>query len=183
MLQVEIPDMETWSPATNEFSTIKGGSITLEHSLLSIAKWEAKHHKYFLNNRTLTADELLDYIRCMTVKGNVPDGMYEYLPAEEIRRINEYMEDPMTATWFGENNRGNPKPRLGGRIVTSELVYYYMIQFGVPIQCEKWHINRLLTLIQVCQAEQNPTKLTGKALAERNTKLNEARRKKYHSHG
>lgn len=183
MLQVEIPDAETWSPVTNEFSVVKGGSVTLEHSLLSISKWEAKHHKYFLNNRELTADELLDYIRCMAVKGNVSDFAYENLPANEIQRIKDYMNDPMTATWFGKNNQGSPRPYLRGRIITSELVYYYMIQYDIPIQCEKWHINRLLTLIQVCQAEQNPTKLTGKALAERNTKLNEERRRKYHSHG
>lgn len=182
MLQVVIPDMETWSPVTNEFSITKGGEITLEHSLLSISKWESKHHKYFLNNRDLNPDEVLDYIRCMTVKGSVSHDSYEYIPTSEIRKIHEYMNDPMTATWFG-NQAGTPKSRFGGRIITSELIYYYMIQLNIPMQCEKWHVNRLLTLIQVCQAEQNPTKLSGKALADRNTRLNEARLKKYCSNG
>jgi hypothetical protein len=183
MLRVTFPDVETFSNATNEFYYISGGEVTLEHSLLSISKWEAKHHKYFLNNRELTNPEILDYVRCMTVKGNVDDRIYDYLPVDTLKTIMAYMEDTMTATWFGANNQSRPGPRMRGKVLTSELLYYYMIAFNIPMECEKWHINRLLTLIQVCQAEQNPKKLTGKALAERNSRLNEARRKKFHSNG
>lgn len=183
MLRVTIPEIEMFSNATNEFTTIPGGEVTLEHSLLSVSKWEAKHHKYFLNNRELNNSEIIDYIRCMTVKGNVDDRLYNHIPMDIITEIMDYMNDSMTATWFGSNNQGRPGHRLGGKVLTSELLYYYMIAYNIPISCEKWHINRLLTLIQVCQAEQNPKKLTGKALAERNSKLNEERRKKFHSNG
>jgi len=183
MLEITIPDVEIFISATNEFLTIKGGKVSLEHSLLSISKWEAKHHKYFLNNKTLTQSEILDYIRCMVVKSTVDNRVFYYLDNRTLSAINDYMNDPMTATWFGSQNEGQPGNTVRGKIVTSELLYYYMISFNIPMNCEKWHVNRLLTLIQVCQAEQNPVKLSGKALANRNTKLNEERLKRYHTHG
>lgn len=177
MLYLTIPKVELYDEKTNTFYETKEQKISLEHSLISLSKWESKWKKPFLNQRDKhTVEESMDYIKCMTITQNVPDVAYRVIMSsnELSKMVTDYIDDPMTATWFGKEaaNRG-PTSR---RIVTSELIYYWMTQFNIPFECEKWHLNRLLTLIKVCDEEQKPPqKLSGKALAERNTALNAQR--------
>ena len=43
----------------------------------------------------------------------------------------------------------------------SELIYWYMSQLGIPFECDKWNLNRLLTLIRLAAAKQNNQKPDG----------------------
>ena len=175
MLKITIPEMELWDEKNEEFFQTKVQTIQLEHSLLSISKWESKWHKPFLKQEEKSIDEIIDYVRCMTVTSNVDPSVYLFLTTENMSEIEQYIKDPMTATWFKESKR-----KRGGRTVTSELVYYWMISLGIPMECQKWHFNRLMTLIQVCNEENAPRqKLTA---AQRNS-LNKSRRSKLNSKG
>lgn len=149
MLQVTIPERELWDSKKEEFVIFKGQTITLEHSLVSISKWESKWQKPFLTKGSKTAEELRDYIRCMTITQNVNSLAYLCLTPQNIDEITAYIDSSMTATTFSDTNK---KPIIK-QTITSELIYYWMIQAGIPFECEKWHINRLLTLIHVCGAE------------------------------
>ena len=179
MLKITIPPMEYFDEKKQEFVT-KGEptTITLEHSLVSISKWESKWHKSFLDKRTKkTNEELMDYIRCMTLTQNVNPEIYDHLPNSVIDQINKYLEDPMTATTFSTQPKGD------NRIVTSEIIYYWMIQLGIPFECQKWHISRLLTLIRVCNEKASPKKMGKNDIYNQNRLLNEARRKAMKSKG
>jgi hypothetical protein len=181
MLTITIPSVEYFDEEKEEFGEIKEQKITLEHSLKSISKWESKWHKPFLSNDAKTAEEALDYIKCMTLTQNVKDEVYNLIPESEIERITEYIEDPMTATTV----RHDPSERKHGKqIVTSEVIYYDMVALNIPFECERWHLNRLLMLIEVC-AEKNkpPKKMSKRDIMNRNKSLNAARRKKLHSNG
>lgn len=182
MLKITIPKTEMFNEQTNEFFEIKEQTISLEHSLVSISKWESKWHKPYLTNEPKTAEESVDYLRCMTLTQNVDPKVYYCIPASEMKRINEYIENPMTATWFSDD-----KPEGGrrkGRIITAELLYYWMVAYQIPFECQKWHLNRLITLIKVCDAENKPNKKTNKnELLARNARLNKARKKALKTHG
>lgn len=180
MLSLTIPSMEYFDEKTNTFLTIPGGTIRLEHSLVAISKWEAKWKKPFLGKDDKTKEEMLDYIRCMTITQNVNPNIYNNLTDENIKMISAYIDDPMTATWFSEK-----QPAGGnGEIVTSELIYYWMIAQQIPIEFQKWHLNRLLTLIRVCSIKNTPAKKMPKRdVYARNASLNAARRKALHSKG
>ena len=173
MLKVTIPEVEYFDEKTQSFITIaKQTELSLEHSLVSISKWEAKWHKPFLeNNPPKTDEELKDYIRCMTLTQNVNPEIYDHIPLKVIEQINEYINDPMTATTFKEQK----KPSR--RIVTSELIYYWMIALNIPFECQKWHLSRLLTLIRVCNEKADPKKMSKSEIYAQNRRLNEARRK------
>lgn len=174
MLPITIPATEFWDSKKREFINIKETRLQLEHSLISISKWESKWHKAFLDDRyEKTGEEILDYIKCMTVTPNVQDEVYMGLTKEDIDKIVEYIQDSMTATWFSDDG---PKPRKK-RILTSELLYFMMFQNNIPISCEKWHLNRLITLLKVCDAELNPKKKSRKQTAQDYAKLNERRLK------
>ena len=150
MLQITIPKTELWDSAKEEFVNLNECTIVLEHSLVAISKWESKWHKPFLGKKTpKTNDEIRDYIKCMTVTQNVNPLAYSCLTKKNYEDIIAYIDDPMTATTFGESKEKKKRER----IITSELIYYWMIQAGVPFECQKWHINRLLTLIHVCSEE------------------------------
>lgn len=183
MLKITIPDTETFDEATQTFNVIKGQTISLEHSLVSISKWESKWHKVYLDKRTdKTAEEVIDYIRCMTLTQNVDPLIYYCIPASEVKRINEYIEDPMTATWFSDEEGGG-KGR-GGPIITAEVIYYMMIAYQIPFECQKWHLNRLLTLLRVCEVYNRPKKKMRKnQILSRNAKLNAERKKKMGTRG
>lgn len=181
MLQIIIPDSEMFNEATQEFVTVKGKTIVLEHSLLSLSKWESKWHKPFLNNTKLSNVEVLDYVRCMTLTRNVDPVLYSVIPEKEFNKIRKYMDDPMTATWFSDKKAS---PRQAKNVITSEIIYYWMITLGIPMECEKWHINRLLTLIQVCQIKNSPSeKMSPREILAKNTMLNEQRKKKFNTKG
>lgn len=179
MLQITIPDREYFDDSTQEFFTIKGKTIQLEHSLVAISKWEGKWHKSFLGHAEKTEDEIRDYIKCMTITQHVDPLVYYNLSNENIEAIMAYIADPMTATRFLNDGEGRSREK-----VTSELIYYWMIALGVPFECQKWHLNRLLTLIKVCnRKQQKPKKMGKKQLMERNNALNAARRQRLGSRG
>lgn len=182
MLIIKIPETEFFDESTNTFSVVHKQDLRLEHSLLSISKWESKWHKPYLDTVTYvkTREMNLDYIKCMTITQNVPDVVYDCLTQENIDEIVKYISDPMTATWFSGDDRG----RSSSEVVTSELIYYWMTATGVPFSCEKWHINRLLTLIKICSIKNGkPKKMSQKETAARYKALNAARRAQFESKG
>ena len=181
MLQITIPSRELWDESTNEFVITKEQILQLEHSLISISKWESKWQKAFLTKQEKTREETIDYIRCMTLNQNVDPNVYNYLTNDNIRQINAYIDSPMTATYFSEEKGGR-----GGRgeQITSELIYYWMIALQIPFECQKWHLNRLLTLVRVCNIKnQPPKKRSRREIMSRNAALNAARRKQLNTKG
>lgn len=180
MLKIVIPEWEYYNEKTGEFIKVKETELSLEHSLVSISKWESIWHKAFLKKEDKTPKEMMSYIKCMTLTQNVPDIVYNGLTEKNVKAIQEYIENPMTATWFNDKQQ-----KRGGReTVTSELIYYWMIALNIPFECQKWHLNRLLTLIQVCNIKNTPPKkMSSKALAHQNTSINAARRAAMHSKG
>lgn len=181
MLPITLPEgTDLWDEKKEEFIPGKKQTILLEHSLVSISKWEAKWHKAFLGKQEKTYEEVLDYIRCMTVTQNVDPVVYNRLTNEDIQKINDYIENPMTATVLNDRNqKGGNRETL-----TSELIYYYMIALNIPFECEKWHLNRLITLIRVCDVKNTPPKkMSGREIMSRNAALNAARRKKFNTKG
>ena len=180
MLQITIPAREMWDEQNNEFVYTNEQTLQLEHSLISLSKWESKWNKPFLSKESKTYEETLDYVKCMTLTQKVSPEIYANLTDENMRDIQRYIEAPMTATTFSEekNTKGNRE------IVTSELIYYWMIALGIPLECETWHLNRLLTLVRVCNIKNSPPKKMGKnAIMSRNASLNAARRKRLNSKG
>lgn len=180
MLQLTIPATELWDEEKQEFIQTKEHTLQLEHSLVSLSKWESKWNKAFLGRQPKTVEETLDYIRCMTLTKNVDSEIYKSITNDNIQMINKYIELPMTATTFlEEKNNGR-----SSETVTSELIYYWMISLNIPFECQKWHLNRLLTLIRVCNVKNAPPKKRSKReLMSRNAALNAARRKKFNTTG
>ena len=180
MLKITIPEQELWDEAKEEFVKTKSVNLQLEHSLVSLSKWEAKWHKPFLGKGDKTVEETIDYIRCMTITQNVDPSAYRFIDNDIVQQVSDYIADPMTATWFSKEEKGPPSRE----VVTAEIVYYWMVTFHIPFECQKWHLNRLLTLIRVRNAKNTPPKkLNRKQLAKRNTALNAARRKALNSKG
>lgn len=181
MLQITIPSTELWDENKQEFVTIKEQVLQLEHSLVSVSKWEAKWCKVFLSKKEKTYEETIDYIKCMTITQNVNPDVYKYLTKENIDKINEYILAPMTATWFSDEKGGTSGSR---EQITSELIYYWMLSFNIPFECQKWHLNRLLTLIRVCSIKnKDPKKMSRREIMSRNAALNAARKKQLNTRG
>lgn len=179
MLYIKIPAKEQWDEKREEFIYPKEQTLQLEHSLVSLSKWESKWCKAFLSNNK-TNEEILDYIKCMTLTQNVDPSVYNNLTPENITQINKYIDAPMTATYFSEDVNG----RNSREIVTAELIYYWMIALNIPFECQKWHLNRLLTLIKVCNIKNAPPKKRSKReIMSRNAAINEARRKRLNTRG
>ena len=181
MLEILVPiSPEGWDEEKQQFVEPKYKALQLEHSLVSVSKWESKWHKSFLSRKDKTSEEIMDYIKCMTLTKNVDQEIYNNLSMDNISSINEYIENPMTATFFSEDNSG----KKNNDVITSELIYYWMITLQIPVEFEKWHLNRLLTLIRVCEVKnQPPKKMSRSQVMSRNAALNAARRKKYNSKG
>lgn len=179
MLRLKFPEVELYNEETEEFFTIPPQILELEHSLSAVSKWESKWKKSFFDERNpKTNEEVIDYIRCMTLN-EVDDRVYDYLPPSAMNAIDDYMNDSMTATTFRQSN-GRP----GRNIITSEIIYYWMTAANIPFECDKWHLNRLLTLIQVCNIKNAPAKKMGKnELRQQNAALNAARRARLHTKG
>lgn len=178
MLQITIPASETYDGEF--FHKHKEQVLQLEHSLVSLSKWESKWCKAFLSKDDKTDEELLDYIKCMTITQNVPPETYLRLTMDNIKDIKTYIDSPMTATTFSDHKTG----KSSREIVTSELVYYWMITLNIPFECQKWHLNRLLTLVRVCEIKNAPPKKRGKRdIMSSNAALNAARRKQFNSRG
>lgn len=180
MLTITIPETELWDETREEYIYTKRQTLQLEHSLVSISKWEGKWCKPFLSSNDKTLEETIDYVKCMTVTPNVKPEIYRCLSSENIEEINKYIAAPMTATWFSEDKTARPSRE----VITSEIIYYWMVALNIPFECQKWHLNRLLTLIKVCDRKNQPPKKMGKnAIMSRNAALNAARRKKTGSKG
>lgn len=180
MLQITIPGGELYDERTEEFVYCKDTTLRLEHSLVSLRKWESKWCKSFLSNRNKTDEELLDYIRCMTITQNVDPEVYLNLTPANIAEINKYIEAPMTATTFSED-KNSKKNR---EVVTAELIYYWMIALNIPLECQTWHLNQLLTLIRVCNIKnQPPKKRKARDTINSYAALNNARKKQLNTRG
>lgn len=179
MLKIVIPGIELYDEEKEEFITTKPQTLHLEHSLVSLAKWESKWNKPFLTKDNKTYEEIIDYIRCMTITQNVSEDTYRLLTSENIQQVNEYINLPMTATTFS-----NQKKTPSKEVVTAEIIYYWMISLNIPFECQKWHLNRLLTLINVCNIKNQPKKKMSKRdILNRNKALNKARREALNTKG
>ena len=179
MLLIDIPiNPEGWDEVKEEFVPAEVKTLSLEHSLVSLSKWESKWNKPFLSKDEKTIEQTLDYIQCMTITQNIDPMVYRFLTDENIRDINDYIDAPMTATTVSD------KGSTSREIITSEIIYYWMISLNIPMECQKWHLNRLLTLIRVCNVKNAPAKkMSRKEIMNRNAALNAARRKKLNSKG
>lgn len=179
MLTITVPASEYYDMDKNEFIYFDKQTLKMEHSLVSISKWESKWHKSFLSTENKTPAEMLDYYRCMTVNENVDPHVYERLTKTNQEAIHNYMNEPMTATTFSDKQKSHSRD-----IITNELIYYWMVSFGIPFECQKWHLNRLMTLIKVCSIKNAPSKKMSKGDTIRNySALNASRRRAMHSRG
>lgn len=180
MLTIVIPGRELYMSDTNTFVTIDEHKLKLEHSLISLYKWESKWHKSFINTVNKTVEETVDYVKCMTVTQNVDSMVYECLTTENFKAINDYINNPMTATTFSDDNT----QKKNRKIITAEVIYARMFMAGIPLECEKWHLNKLLTLLRVCESyQQPPKKMSRNEMISKRKALNAARRKKCNSKG
>lgn len=180
MLKITIPSAELWDEDKEEFVYTKEQTLQLEHSLVSLSKWESKWCKAFLSKHEKTFEETVDYVKCMTLTQNVNSDVYQYLTNKNIAEINRYIEAPMTATYFSDDKIG----KTSREQVTSELIYYWMVALNIPFECQKWHLNRLLALVKVCNIKnQPPKKRSRKEILSRNAALNAARRKQLNTRG
>jgi hypothetical protein len=174
MLTIVVPGVEMFDEAAQEFVTIDDVTLDLEHSLVSLSKWESIFEKPFLGKDEKEVDEVFEYIKLMTLTPKVPDEVYLKLSEANVMAINGYIDAKMTATWFNEAP-GAPQSK---DVITSELIYYWMISFQIPFECENWHLNRLFTLIRVCNIKQaKPKKMSRAEIAARNRELNAQRRR------
>lgn len=181
-IAISIPANEFWDYSKEEYIYTSDTVLHLEHSLAAIAKWEALYKKAFLSSEQLTADELIMYIRCMTLEDEetLDANVYLALTPENLTQIQLYLEDSMTATTFKNEKKG----RHGGGIITAEIIYYYMVELGIPFECENWNFNRLMALIRVCSEKQAvPKKMSKKDIFAQNAAMNARRRAQLGSRG
>jgi hypothetical protein len=179
VLTILLPGQELYDEKQEQFITLESIELKLEHSLVSLSKWESIHEKPFLGRDEKTDEEVMDYIRCMILTPDVSPNITDRFTPGEISRIHSYIEAKMTATWFSEKH--TPPSR---EVITSELIYYWMIAFQIPMECENWHLNRLLTLVRVCNIKnQPPKKMSKHELARRNRELNAQRRAQFNTRG
>lgn len=180
MLTITIPGDEFFDEVEQVFVTKGDVVVDLEHSLVSLSKWEAKHQKPFLSKGDKSPEELFDYIRCMVLTPDTPDSVLLRMTKENLEAINAYIDSPQSATTFG----ADPRKPAKSETVTSELIYYWMVAFTIPFECETWHLNRLLTLVRICNIKNSkPTKMSRSDLAKRNQELNNARRQQLGTSG
>lgn len=169
-----------WDESKEEFFSCSETKIELEHSLVSVSKWEAKWQKPFISKEPLSNSEMVDYIRFMSLSDDVDPEAFNRLTRENIRQISEYIDNPMTATTICDQKSG----RRSNELVTSELIYYWMVALNIPFECQYWHLNRLLTLVRVCNIKnQDPKKMSKRDIYSSNAALNAARRKRMHTKG
>lgn len=180
MLEIIVPSAELWDERKQEFIYFAGQTLKLEHSLVSVSKWESKWCKPFLSKNEKSSDEVIDYVRCMTLNDSVDSNTYLCLTNDNLQAIYEYITAPMTATWFFEDNVGSKNKEQ----ITSELIYYWMFTLNIPMSCENWHLTRLLTQIRLCEVKNQPAKkMSRQEVISRNAALNAQRRKQLKSKG
>lgn len=181
MLRLIIPlSPEGWDEAKQQFVEPKSQVLELEHSLISLSKWESTWKKPFYTNKEKTDEEVLDYIKCMTLSENVDPDVYNHLTSKNVDEIQKYISDPMTATTFSKQSRGNSSRE----IVTAELIYYWMLTANVPFDRETWPLNKLITLLEVCAVKNAPAKKRSRSeMMRERAALNEARKKQWNTRG
>ena len=180
MLYITIPKSEFYDEETSTFIPIKETKLQLEHSLVSLSKWEQKTNRSFLATGQMTYQETIEYIKCMTITQNVDPIVYLGITNEIIKQVDEYIGQKMTATTFSRITQHH-----GREIITAEIIYYWMFELKIPKECEKWHLNRLLTMIRVSSEKNTPNKkkMSKSEIMARNRALNEARRRELNSKG
>jgi len=179
MLQITIPASELWNEKAEEFVQNREQILQLEHSLVSLSKWESKWCKPFLSKAPKTYEETIDYVRCMTISQNINFDIYSGITNDVVEQVTQYINAPMTATTFS-----NEKKVINNDVITAEIIYYWMVTLNIPFECQKWHLNRLLTLINVCNIKNQPKKKASKRdTYSRNAALNAARREKLNTAG
>lgn len=179
MIDIIVPASERFDERKMEFVYCKEQKLTLEHSLIAVSKWESKFEKPFLSSEK-NSYEILEYIRCMTLTQNVKPEVYLNLTEENIKDIEAYISAPMTATTFKKIERKSGR----NEIITAELIYYWMIAFNIPVEFQKWHLNRLLTLIEVCaRKNEPPKKMSKRDISAQHRAINAANRAKFHTKG
>ncbi|MET0786073.1 MAG: hypothetical protein ABWY25_05155 [Paenisporosarcina sp.] len=180
MLKIIVPGEEYFNEEAESFETVGDFELEMEHSLVSLSKWESKYKKPFLGPKEKTPVEILGYVEAMIITPIYPENLISRLTRENINQINDYIESTESATTFGRM----PERKGVGEIITSELIYYWMIAFNIPFVCECWHLNRLFALIRICNIKNSkPKKMSRSEIARRNRELNEARRAQYHTSG
>ena len=172
MLKIIVPAGEMYNERENEFTYTKETVLTLEHSLVSVSKWESKWRVPFLSKSNKTPQQTVDYVRCMTLTQNVDDQAYRNLSQANVDAIEEYIDAPMTATTITNHSK-----KINNEIITSEIIYYWMVALNIPFECQKWHLNRLLMLINVCSVKQEKPKKMSKSSALRSQAALNAQRK------
>lgn len=173
MLTIKVGGTESFDDGTQSFVKVGGQKIDLEHSLVSMSKWESRHEKPFLGKLDKTSEEIISYVKCMIIDDNLPEEILLKLDEENFKEINDYIDAKMTATWFSEQP-GEPKSR---EVITSELIYYWMTTFNIPWEAQFWHLNRLFTLIRICSLKaEKPKKMSRGEIARRNRELNAQRK-------
>ncbi len=182
MLQIVVPEREYWNERTQQFVDTKEQTLCLEHSLVSISKWEAKYHKSFIKtfNKEPTDEEIRYYVKCMTLTQNVDPNVYLSLSVSNYQDVFAYINDTMSATYLNDRDTGTSRD-----VITSELIYYWMIQANIPFECQKWHLNRLLTLIRVCGIKNNQSnkkRSTAEIISDYKSE-NERRKKEWNTAG
>lgn len=181
MLSLTVPSLELYDSEREEFIYTIPVSFKVEHCLLAMSRWESKWKKPFLSDEEKTSEEVIDYIKCMTMSDDVSDDVYDRLPYDVITKIKEYIDDPHTATTI-RHQEGRGRGRKD--IVTTEIIYYWMTVYGIPFECETWNLNRLLTLIEICIIKSQPAKKMSKGqVRQMYDSLNKSRRAKLHSKG
>lgn len=180
MLIITTSEKEYFDESTSKFVDVPGRQIELEHSLISLSKWEAKWCKPFLTKDKKTNEQIRDYVKCMIISRNVPEKIEDIITDDQLTTINEYIDAPMTATTFGKTQQTGRQRE----VITSELIYYWMIALNIPFECQKWHLNRLLTLIRVCSIKNSPQKkMSRNEILAQNRALNAARRNQLQTKG
>ena len=179
MLKLIVKGEESFDDSASEFVTSDETVLMLEHSLASLSKWESFWEKPFLANEKKTFEETIGYIQAMTMTPDVPPEVFSRLTDDHFKQVNQYIESKMTATWFNDKQGSASR-----EVITSELIYYWMVSLNIPFECEHWHLNRLFTLIKVCNQKNSPKKkMSKRELADRNRALNAQRRSELQSKG
>lgn len=180
MLKLLVIGEELFNEEDSTFSTTGNVELELEHSLISLSKWESKYQKPFLTSETKTPEEIFYYVKAMIITPIYPDDVIVRLSKQNIQEINDYIDSRQSATTFGSM----PERRGRGEIITSELIYYWMVAFNIPFECEWWHLNRLFALIRICNIKNSkPKKMSRSEIAGRNRELNAIRRAQLNTSG